>query len=608
MPDLTADVLVVGGGTGGTAAALQAARAGAKTILVSDGPWLGGMLTAAGVSAPDGNELLPLQTGIWGAFLRELAQDAANDPKGDGASPLGNGWVSCFTYLPATGAEIFARWAGELPNLQWIVGGMPKSVQRQGDRIVGVSFQQTDREALRVSAHVTIDATELGDLLALGNVPHRWGWDWRSPEVPQWNEPSAPDGPSAFTERHPVQSPTWVVVMRDYGRAIAPEVSAPPGYDASQFVGAWEGYGAEAFLNYGRLPSDRFMINWPQQGNDYSVGLDRLVHSPEARQQCLQEARWHAQGFTHFIQAQLGRRYGLAEDCFPDSGSEGSRLGGGAYALYPYYRESRRLQGLTTLREQDLLPSLAAVGAALPQNADGIVESIAIGNYPNDHHYAGAAFPVANKTMRWGGRTVGTPFSIPYRCLVPRGVDGLLVAEKNISVSHIANGATRLQPVVLGIGQAAGMAAALCCRQSCQPRELSVRSLQEALLTDKTAPAAVVPLLDTCPDDSHWLHRQRLFLDDPERYAPADSLDCLDASFAIASPQATSIVGQLRKQRVQKYDITARDSATPIPVITLVPQVNAQLRSLSNTTVEAEVVGQYNRAVGWFMVERLYFR
>src|ERR687885_650059 len=97
---LKADVLVVGGGTGGTAAAVQAARRGAKTILVSEFPWLGGMLTSAGVSAPDGNELAAFQTGLWGAFLRELQQ---RQPGG-----LDWGWVSFFTYDPRTGAEIFA--------------------------------------------------------------------------------------------------------------------------------------------------------------------------------------------------------------------------------------------------------------------------------------------------------------------------------------------------------------------------------------------------------------------------------------------------------------------------------------------------------------------
>ena len=76
MQELTTDVLVVGGGTGGTAAAIQAARRGANTVLVSEFPWLGGMLTSAGVSAPDGNELLPFQTGTLGCIFAAASATA----------------------------------------------------------------------------------------------------------------------------------------------------------------------------------------------------------------------------------------------------------------------------------------------------------------------------------------------------------------------------------------------------------------------------------------------------------------------------------------------------------------------------------------------------
>ena len=53
------DVLVIGGGTAGTVAALSSGRMGVSTILLSEFPWLGGMLTSAGVSAVDGNTKLP---------------------------------------------------------------------------------------------------------------------------------------------------------------------------------------------------------------------------------------------------------------------------------------------------------------------------------------------------------------------------------------------------------------------------------------------------------------------------------------------------------------------------------------------------------------------
>ena len=65
------DLVVVGGGTGGTAAAIEAARGGAKVLVVEESPWLGGMLTSAGVSAIDGN--YKLRGGLFGEFTDSLA-------------------------------------------------------------------------------------------------------------------------------------------------------------------------------------------------------------------------------------------------------------------------------------------------------------------------------------------------------------------------------------------------------------------------------------------------------------------------------------------------------------------------------------------------------
>ena len=120
---------------------------------------------------------------------------------------------------------------------------------------------------------------------------------------------------------------------------------------------------------------------------------------------------------------------------------------------------------------------------------------------------------------------------------MPEGVDGLLVCEKNISVSHIANGATRLQPVVLGIGQAAGMAAALCVEQGRWPRELSqggMRSLQTALITDPTAPAAVVPLFNLPPEHPDWAEIQQYYLTYPEQY-PSSGYHDFETTFKTVS-------------------------------------------------------------------------
>ena len=603
MQELTADVLVVGGGTGGTAAALQAARRGANTVLVSEFSWLGGMLTSAGVSAPDGNELIPFQTGIWGAFLRSLQQ---RQPGG-----LDHGWVSFFTYDPRIGAEIFADWVAELPNLHWIAGQVPLEVLKQGDRVTGVRFAE-----VTVHAQITIDGTELGDLLSLGEVPYRWGWEMQA----EFAEPSAPIAPTELTQRYPVQVPTWVVMMQDFGAgAMAPEISAPEIDRPAQFEFAWGNYGAEQFLNYGRLPGNRFMINWPIHGNDYGEGVQRLVKSESARQEFHQEARWHSQRFARFIQAQLSRRYGLAEDVFPISVGA---IGGGAYGLHPYYRESRRLQGITTLREQDILPTVHGCAAALPVQvltdgcvyAENLCDAIAIGNYANDHHYPTSKLDLKPKSMRWGGRWTGTPFTIPYRCLVPFSTDGLLAGDKNISVSHIANGATRLQPVVLGIGQAAGMAAALCVEQSCQPRELPVRSLQEALLTDAIAPTALIPLLNLSPAHPEWLDWQRCYLVQPEAYPGSGECPIQFQSLELdpevqpdRSKRLESMTGRFERQGEQAFRLWILNDGSQgmsVNLVTLNPEINHQFGALPETC-EITVSGKRNQAGGWLLVKKL---
>lgn len=566
---LTADVLVVGGGTGGTAAAIQAARRGAKTILVSEFPWLGGMLTSAGVSAPDGNELEAFQTGLWGAFLHELQQRQAGG--------LDHSWVSFFSYDPRVGAQIFADWVKELPNLHWISGEVPLEVYYK-DYITGVRFRE-----LSVTAKITLDATELGDLLALADIPYRWGWEWRS----HLREPSAPIAPDTLTTQYSVQAPTWVALMQDFGADIAPEISPAPNYDPAKFKGAWENYDATQFLNYGRLPQNRFMINWPIHGNDYGVEVQRLVGSQTARNEFLQECLWHSQNFAYFIQSQLGRRYGLA-DVFATG-----------FAMHPYYRESRRVVGLDTVCERDILPIPTGQVAVLKP------DTIAFGNYANDHHYPGFDFSLAPKSLRWGGRWTGTPFTIPYRSLVPATIDALLVCEKNISVSHIANGATRLQPVVMGIGQAAGMAAALCVELECQPRDLSVRVLQEALLE---AQVGIVPLFNLPPQHPDWLSWQKYYLDNPEKYPSDGNCPCTAYTADMPSSTATQFSGTFHKQDVQNYTI-ALDLSTQLrgewTLVTLRSHINDQLQTYPNAT-PIHIAGKVNHAGRWLLVETIY--
>jgi len=188
-----------------------------------------------------------------------------------------------------------------------------------------------------------------------------------------------------------------------------------------------DGYGS-AVSQPGRLPGI-FYDQLAQCGNDCE-GVGRLIESEGSRRQFSRNA------YPKFslYPTQLGRRYGLANQVFliPTSYS----LSGGAYALHPYYRE-RRLIGLSTARA-DILPFLAV---RLLRYKLMLVECIALGNYAN--HYPGVNF-LSSKNPSAGRTLDGNP--IPYGCL-PRWMVYWFV--KNISVSHIANGATRLQPVVM---------------------------------------------------------------------------------------------------------------------------------------------------------------
>ena len=603
----TTDILVVGGGVGGTAAAIQAARRGAKVILVSEFPWLGGMLTSAGVSVPDGNELEAFQTGLWGEFLQELQN---RQPGG-----LDNSWVSFFSYEPRIGAEIFADWVRALPTLQWFSGYVPLSVLRQGNCITGVQFAD-----FTVNAKITIDGTELGDLLALGDIPYRWGWEL----FEQFGEPSAPIEFNSLTQKYPVQSPTWVVIMEDYGEEIAPVIPAAPNYDASSFVGAWDNYGAQKFMNYGRLPGLRFMINWPISGNDYGEGVGRLIESESAKQEFLQECFWHSLNFAHFIQSQLGRRYGLASGVFPvlenlqdrqdvyptvalpDELHERQDAYPTGFALHPYYRESRRLVGLTTVCEQDILPVTG--GRVGKLHEDGI----AFGNYANDHHYPGIDFPLQPKSIRWGGRWTGTPFTIPYRCLIPQEVDGFFACEKNISVSHIANGATRLQPVVMGIGQAVGMAAALCIESNTHPRYLPVINLQTALL-ETSQPAAIVPFFNLSPHHPLWLYWQKHYLQHSNTYPITGNCPGItkyqyssQPNFYVNIRNLEPFIGIFSRQSQQEYIFTITTSSQyqgqTWQLVTLLEHIDTILEIIGDGEL-VKIWGRPNLAGGWLLVE-----
>ena len=590
-------VLVWGGGLGGVAAALQAARRGAPTVLLTPGPWLGGMVSAAGVCAPDGNELSPWQTGLWGALLRALA---TAEPSG-----LDHNWVSCFGFAPATAERLLRQWVSNAPRLQWLPCCELLELRRHGRRVSELQVVHGG-EQLRFAPQLVIDGSDLGDLLGLGGAKFRLGWEARE----QWQEPSAPESirlqTDPFFAQQPVQSPTWVAMGQLLGQA--PE---QPGALPDPFAAASDRFGLARTLSYGRLPNDLVMLNWPLQGNDWHHDLAPLfAGSPGQQRRHLAELapqmQAHSRAFAEAL-AQASDGALVAAAVFPELEHRGSDLQGpSALALMPYWREGRRLKGLMTVIEQDLLPlGPGAQRAALPKDASGACTSIAVGNYANDHHYPGGDWPLAPKSCRWGGRWSGTPFCIPYGALVAADCDNLLAADKGISVSHMANGATRLQPLVLNIGQAAGMAAALCLEQGCDPAELPVAALQAALIDEPTAPAGPFPIWDTPWHAPEWRSHQHQCLAAPTELTPQASMGKLNAGDPrVACSEAHEQLWQGRFEGSLEQGYMLHTPQGPWPLITLEPALHHYLLGLE-TGSQLQVIGCANRWGPWLRASRL---
>ncbi|MBL0234406.1 MAG: FAD-dependent oxidoreductase [Chitinophagaceae bacterium] len=477
---LKTQVLVVGAGASGTTAALQCTRMGVSTILVSENAWLGGMITAAGVSAFDGNHQLP--SGIWAEFRDRLYQLYG------GPSKVSTGWVSNTLFEPHAGDSILKAMASSLKKLTIVYDHRFLKAIRSGKQIKGAVFiNQKTKQEISITAEIVIDATELGDLMASAGIPFDLGMQasrltGEDVIVPESNDI--------------IQDLTYVAILKDFGKGADKIIPRPANYDSMEFDGCCNEFcsspakltsnvTAQKMLDYGKLPNGKYMINWPGKGND--IYLPVIPLSFEQRQEELKKAKAKTLRFLYFLQTQFGfKQLGLAEDEFPTEDK---------LPFIPYYRESRRLKGIIRFKVQDISKPF--------DQADALYRTgIAVGDYPIDHHHR------ENPGMPFLLKFYPVPsYSLPIGVLLPPFYKGIIMAEKNTSISNLVNGTTRLQPVVMLTGQAAGTLAAICIKEHKQPAAVSIRKVQEQLLNDK---AYIMPYCDVKPSDRCFQSVQKI--------------------------------------------------------------------------------------------------
>ena len=466
------EVLVIGEGTGATTAAIQSARSGAKTTLVTPITWLGGMMTAAGVSATDGNHQLP--AGLWGEFRDSLRKHYG------GADSLFTGWVSNTMFEPKVGDYYWKQIAAREENLTIFYNTSFKTIIREFDLWTG--HFENENGGQTISGRIVIDGTDLGDVAAKAGTTYDVGMDSQS----ETGEMMAPEIANDI-----IQDLTYAAILKDFGQGVDKTIPKPVGYDASQFYCACKQncqdtiitvHPCQTMLNYGKLPNDKYMINWPLKGNDYYVNL--IEQPAKERKTILAKAKNKTLQFIYYIQTELGyKNFGIATDEFPTEDG---------LPLMPYHREGRRIHGIVQLNVNHVLQ---------PYDYTLYRTGIAVGDYPIDHHHF--EYPDAPE--------IDFPkvpsFSIPLGALIPKNVGNLIIADKAISVTNIVNGSSRLQPVITQIGQVAGLMGAFAAKTKMQPKDLDVRMIQEKLLEQH---GYLLPFIDVKPDHPHFLAIQKV--------------------------------------------------------------------------------------------------
>ena len=480
QPVLKTDVLVIGASASGIAAGIQSARMGVNTMITEPTTWLGGMITAAGVCAFDGNHSLP--SGLFGEFREALYKVYG------GPSKVSTGWVSNTLFEPHVGDSIFKSMVLDTKGLTIKYQFKFESVIKSSNRITGATFVHIpSNQKVTIYAKQVIDATELGDVLANAGIPYSLGM-----------EASAVTGEDVHVSESNdiVQDITYVAILKDYGIGADKTIVQPQNYDPAEFDGSSTDYyfnktrpkpnvDARKMLNYGKLPNQKYMINWPIYGND--IYLNVIEMNEADRERALVKAKEQTLRFIYFIQHQLGfKNLGLADDEFPTPDH---------LPLIPYHRESRRVKGLVRF---DVKHIAKPFESSTPLYRTGI----AVGDYPIDHHHK--KNPKAPQHLDF----YPVPsFNIPLGSLIPENVSGLIIAEKSISVSNVVNGTTRLQAIALLIGQAAGTLAAQSVQQNLDAQDIPVRLVQSGLLKSK---AYIMPYFDVPVNHPNFIAAQKI--------------------------------------------------------------------------------------------------
>ncbi|WP_298650074.1 FAD-dependent oxidoreductase [uncultured Proteiniphilum sp.] len=497
--ELQADVIIIGGGMGGCAAALACCRNGLSVIMTEETDWIGGQLSQQGVP-PDEHQWIETH-GAPQSYrdyrnrvrdyyrrnypLTEAARTRENLNPGDGS-------VSRLCHEPRVAVSVLVDMLSSyLSNgkLQLLLNYKAKSAYVDGDRVNNIEvghIHTGDRTVLTGKSFV--DATECGDLLPLTGTEYVTGTESRHDtgelHAPEKTDPknnqaftvcfamdyqpgkdNVQDPPKEYNfwkNYVPEMTPPWSGKLLDLSysdpKTLAPKRLGfdPSGKDLEGVLNLWNYRRIINRNNFteGTYEGDITIVNWPQ--NDFFPG--NLIDVPEKEfQQTVERAKQLSHSLFYWLQTEAPRPDGRA-------GWRGLRLRGDimgtedGMAKYPYIRESRRIEAEFRVLEEHVGAEnrKLVAGEIEGQRSAEFYDSVGIGYYHIDLHPSSRG----NNYIDFAS----LPFQIPLGALLPKRINNLLPANKNIGTTHITNGCYRLHPVEWSIGEAAGQLVAFSQR------------------------------------------------------------------------------------------------------------------------------------------------
>jgi len=527
------DLLIVGGGIGGVAAALRATdsdwskHGGHKEIkvcLTEETDWIGGQMTAQGVSALDENYMVEVSgaTRSYQQFrtsIRDhyrcnfsITPEAAADP----AFNPGSCWVSWLAFEPKVALEkLYGLLKPAQDRGQLAIYTRQKAIYvrlKSGETVFANDERQrfnaasaeviavgmlelTTGEIYEFRPKICLDASEIGDLLPLCGLNYTTGSDSRQitgeSHAPQVGNPqNVQDFTYPFVvefrekENHTIEKPDHydefnargkfsfqgykMFLPADKPMAAGTHDSAAGEHD--QFLPFWEYRRLLAKKNFTdrAIPRDLSMINW--DSNDLR-GENIIDQACPTEAQRLALGKLVSLGFLYWLQTEAPRDEGGKG--YPELLLRTDVLGTkDGLSMFPYIRESRRIRARKTIVESDIAAATNNGARAKPFD-----DSVGIGLYPIDIH--------GLQEVK-GAAQAAKPFQIPLSALIPEQKTNVLPAAKNIGTTHITNGAYRLHPIEWAIGEAQGTLCHLLISRALNWHSLfdpqSLRHLQRILV------------------------------------------------------------------------------------------------------------------------------